>query len=120
MASPRLPCSSGFPDGYKEGVSDPASQGKRWRVQLPNGAAPPFQVFVNGVPQKEGDDFEVEDGALAFTRALAQEGKLGFSRWALMFFNIRGSYAPNDSVDVQYQLAGRTRVATGLEIVPPR
>jgi hypothetical protein len=92
----------------------------RWRVPLPRGAEPPYRVFVNGVPQAEGTDYEVELGALAFSRPLEQEGRLGFWRWALMFFAIAGVYRRHDSVDVQYTVDGRDRVATGLEVRPPK
>jgi hypothetical protein len=91
----------------------------RWRVPLPPGAEPPYRVFVNGVPQEEGRDYELEGRALSFDRPLAKEGRLGFWRWLLMFLSIAGTYRKNDSVDVQYRLHGRERVATGLDIVPP-
>ena len=91
----------------------------RWRVPLPRGAEPPYRVFVNGVPQKEGEDYEVRGRELAFARPLAKEGRLGFWRWTLMFLSIRGFYDRNDSVDVQYTVGGRVRVATGLEILSP-
>ena len=86
-------------------------------MPLPAGAGPPYRVFVNGVPQVEGVDYRVRDGGLLFFRPLAQEGKLGFWRWALMFFSIAGTYRRHDSVDVQYREGGRERVATGLEPV---
>lgn len=97
----------------------------RWLVPLPPAARPPLRVFVNGVPQAHGADYELEpmtDGgsALAFARPLQTEGRLGFWRWALMFFSIAGTYRRHDSVDVQYESAGETRVATGLEIVAPK
>ena len=92
---------------------------ERWRVPLPRGAEPPYRVFVSGVPQEEGRDYEVEGRMLAFTRPLVKEGRLGAWAWTLMFFNIRGSYRRNDSVDVQYTLGGRPQVATGLDIVAP-
>jgi len=91
----------------------------RWLVPLPPGAKPPYRVFVNGVPQAEGEDYRLEGHALAFARPLEKEGKLGAGRWTLMFFNIMGSYGKNDSVDVEYTVAGRPRVATGLDIVAP-
>ena len=91
----------------------------RWRVALPRGAEPPFRVFVNGVPQEEGRDYQVDGSELLFDRPLEKE-RLGFWRWTAMFFALFGTYGKNDSVDVQYQLAGRTTVATGLEIAPPR
>lgn len=94
-------------------------------MPLPTAARPPLRVFVNGVPQAEGVDYELEraaDGrrALAFFRPLQKEGRLGFWRWALMFFSIAGTYRKHDSVDVQYESGGQTRVATGLDIVPPK
>ena len=89
-----------------------------WRVPLPRGAEPPYRVFVNGVPQKEGDDYEVRGHELRFARPLEKE-RLGMGRWTAMFFGLFGSYGKNDSVDVQYRLGDRETVATGLEIVPP-
>ena len=91
----------------------------RWTVPLPPGAEPPYRVFVNGVPQNEGDDYEVVGHTLAFQRELKKEGRLGFWRWTLMFLSIMGTYRRNDSVDVEYSHAGTRRVAVGLEIVAP-
>src|SRR5919204_3872848 len=92
----------------------------RWLVKLPAGAAPPFDVYVNGVPQAEGTDYTVQKGHLVFTRPLAKEGRLGFWRWLLMFFSIAGTYRRNDSVDVQYDVQGQRRVAPGVEIQGPQ
>src|SRR5438093_7757059 len=88
-------------------------------VRLPERAEPPYRVFVNGVEQREGSDYVVEGRLLRFSRNLAKEGKLGFWRWTLMFFGIAGTYRKNDSVDVQYSVNGRPRLATGLDIEPP-
>ena len=92
----------------------------RWRVQLPGNVRPPFEVFVNGVPQQEGVDFELArtGDALLFRRELAQEGRLGFWRWFLGAWGI-GTYRRNDVVDVRYQLDGRTLVAHGLAVESP-
>jgi hypothetical protein len=92
---------------------------KRWRVPLPRGAEPPYRVFVNGVPQREGADYEVAPGELRFFRPLEKE-RLGLGRWTAIFLGLFGSYGKNDSVDVQYRLGGREAVATGLEIIPPK
>ncbi len=89
-----------------------------WRVPLPRGAEPPFRVFVNGVPQSEGSDYEVIEHELHFDRPLEKE-RLGLGRWTAMFFGLFGTYGKNDSVDVQYRLGGSDLVATGLEIHPP-
>jgi hypothetical protein len=89
-----------------------------WAVKLPRGARPPYRVFINGVEQQAGRDYEAREGRLVFYRPLAKEGKLGFWRWTLMFLGIAGTYRKNDSVDVQYTLNGRTQLATGLDIEP--
>ncbi|HEU0024095.1 MAG TPA: hypothetical protein VFQ12_05670 [Thermoleophilaceae bacterium] len=91
---------------------------ERWRVPLPRGAEPPYRVFVNGVPQTEGTDYEVAKHELHFFRPLEKE-RLGMGRWTAMFLGLFGSYGKNDSVDVQFRLGGRETVATGLDIVPP-
>ncbi|CAN5542910.1 hypothetical protein BH24ACT24_BH24ACT24_00410 [soil metagenome] len=85
-------------------------------VELPHGAEPPYRVFVNGVPQVEGQDYRVKGRKLLFEQELVTEGRLGFWRWTLMFFGIAGTYRRHHSVDVQYRLDGREQVATGLEI----
>jgi hypothetical protein len=90
----------------------------RWRVPLPRGAERPFRVFINGVPQQEGRDYEVRGGELLFSKPLEKE-RLGVGRWTAIFLGLWGSYGKNDSVDVQYRIAGRDTVATGLEIIPP-
>ena len=93
--------------------------GPRWTVPLPRGAEPPYRVFVNGVPQQEGVDYTVQGHALVFRKHLEKEGRLGVGRWTAMFLGLFGTYRKNDSVDVQYTVAGRPQLATGLDIVPP-
>jgi hypothetical protein len=88
------------------------------RVELPAGVAPPFEVYVNGVVQREGADFHLRDGALVFARELRQEGRLGFWRWASIFFGVAGTYRQNDVVDVVYAQGGRRAVASGLPVGP--
>jgi hypothetical protein len=88
------------------------------RVRLPRGAEPPYRVFVNGVPQQEGRDYEVVGDELHFAARLEKE-KLGLGRWTAIFFGLFGSYGQNDEVDLQYQLGGRTVHATGLDIEQP-
>jgi hypothetical protein len=89
-----------------------------WRVELPRGAERPFKVFVNGVLQEEGKDFEVDGRELAFDRPLEKE-KLTFWRWTAIFLALFGTYGKNDVVDVQYTVGGRSTVASGLDIKPP-
>ena len=88
----------------------------RSSVPLPKGAERPFDVFVNGVAQREGADYVVERDRLVFTKHLEKEGKLGFWRWLSMALSIAGSYGRNDSVDLHYTVNGRRQVAVGLDI----
>ncbi len=90
---------------------------RRTTVRLPGDVTRPFEVYVNGVPQREGADYRVEAGSLVFERPLAQEGRLGFWRWARILVGVAGTYRQNDSVDVVYDRAGRRVVATGLRMV---
>jgi hypothetical protein len=94
------------------------AQGVKSAVQIPRGAEPPFAVFVNGVEQKPGEDYEVEGDRLVFFKHLEKEGKLGFWRWLSMALSIAGSYGKNDSVDLHYTMGGRRQVAVGLDIEP--
>ena len=75
-----------------------------WRVPLPRGAEPPYYL--------------VAAGELRFSRPLEKE-KIGVGRWTAMFFGLFGSYGKNDTVDLQYRLAGRDVSATDLRIIPP-
>ena len=88
------------------------------RVELPRGAEPPFRVFVNGVPQQQGRDYEVVGSELHFSQPLEKE-RIGLGRWTAMFLGLFGSYGKNDTVDLQYRLAGREMSATDLKILPP-
>jgi hypothetical protein len=90
---------------------------REWRVKLPPGVRPPYEVYVNGVPQELGRDFRVSSGDLLFRRELVRQ-KLGPGAWLLGFWGI-GTYKRNDEIDVRYELNGRPMVAQNLEITPP-
>jgi len=88
-------------------------------VRLPEQVRAPFDVYLNGVPQQEGEDYRVGEGVLHFFRPLAQEGRVGLWRWLIGAFGV-GTYRQNDSVDVRFQRGGETKLAAGLTIeVPP-
>ncbi|MBA3717678.1 MAG: hypothetical protein H0W87_05580 [Actinobacteria bacterium] len=88
-------------------------------VDLPRAVSPPFEVFLNGVPQTQGEDFEVRGPMLVFGKPLAEEGRLGFWRWLSLFLGIAGTYRQNDSVDVVYSRGGQRVVASNLPIREP-
>ena len=89
---------------------------RRTRVRLPAAVTRPFEVYVNGVLQREGQDYVVRDGALVFERQMKEEGRLGLIRWASIALGIAGTYKQNDSVDVIYERDGRRIVAPKLPV----
>lgn len=84
------------------------------KVDLPPQVGESFEVYVNGVPQVEGRDFEIAGRSLLFTRTLAREGRLGFWRWLSLFLGVAGTYRQNDTIDLIYEADGRRVVASGL------
>jgi hypothetical protein len=82
------------------------------RVQLPHGIGDSYEVYVNGVRQEAGRDFDRLGDELVFRRALAQEGHLGPIRWLSMLLGIAGTYRKHENVDVVYEQDGRRTVAT--------
>ncbi len=81
--------------------------------------ADPFEVFVNGVAQHAGVDYDqVRALRSSFAASWQPEGRLGFWRWLSLFFGVAGTYRRNDSVDVVYNAAGR-RTVVSLTPEPP-
>jgi hypothetical protein len=87
---------------------------ERSRIDLPDYLPGEFEVFVGGVRQARGSDYEVEGRAVVFPRPIAQEGRLGFWRWLWMWLGVVGSYRKHETVDLVYELGGRRQVETGL------
>jgi hypothetical protein len=85
---------------------------ERSRVELPAGVGDRYEVYVNGVPQEPGRDFDRIGDTLVFRRTLAREGQLGPLRWLLMLLGIAGTYRKHESVDVVYETDGRRAVAS--------
>ena len=82
------------------------------RVQLPAGAGDSYEVYVNGVRQEPGRDFDRIGDELVFRRALAQEGRLGPIRWLSMLLGVAGTYRKHETVDLVYDDGGRRTVAS--------
>jgi hypothetical protein len=81
-------------------------------VELPAHVGESFDVFVNGIPQAEGVDYDRVGRMLVFRRELAEEGRLGFWRWLSLFLGVAGTYRKNDLVDVVFTQDGRRTVVT--------
>ena len=85
-------------------------------VQLPAEVRTPFDVFLNGVRQAPGADYQVVDGWLLFDAELKKD-KISGWRWALGAWGV-GTYRQDDSVDIRWNRAdGSPVVAERLEIV---
>lgn len=89
----------------------------RWRVKLPPGVRPPFEVYVNGIRQELGRDYQISRGDLVFTRELVRQ-RLSVWAWFLGAWGI-GTYKRNDEIDVRYELDGRPMVAHALDVIGP-
>jgi len=88
---------------------------ERSRVDLPPYIPDQFEVYVAGVHQARGVDYEQIGRSLYFPRPIAQEGRIGFWRWLSMWLVIAGAYRKHENVDIVYEVNGRRAVATGLE-----
>lgn len=87
----------------------------RSRVELPREVKGAYEVYLNGVRQQRGVDYEVREDALVFEGELRKD-KISGWRWLLGAWGV-GTYRQNDSVDIRYEAAdGSPRVAEGLEI----
>ena len=92
-----------------------------WSVPLPAGAEPPYEVYVNGQPQREGVDYTIEGRWVRFTAPLKPKVELGLGRRIMLGIGI-GVYGDlrADAVDVSYRAGGTTHLASGLPIIPPQ
>jgi hypothetical protein len=87
------------------------------RVRLPAGAEAPFAVFVNGIEQTEGEDYDIRSGEIVFSRPIVKE-RVGAGRWLAMYLGIFGTYRKNETVDLQFTREGRTELRSDLAVEP--
>jgi hypothetical protein len=84
-------------------------------VKLPAEVREPYEVFVNGVPQREGVDFQAKGRTLMFERELRKD-HISKRRWLLGAWGV-GTYKQDDSIDVRYEAPdGSPRLAEALDI----
>ncbi len=87
------------------------------RVKLPGGAEAPYVVFINGVEQSEGEDYEVRAGEIVFTRQIVKE-KVGTGRWLAMYLGLFGTYRKDETIDLQFQRGDKTELLSDLPVEP--
>jgi hypothetical protein len=83
-------------------------------IDLPAAVTGPFEVYLNGILQQPGVDYQVDDRTLVFPRMLVSEVKMSKLDWVKVTIGI-GNYAKHDTVDIAYRHDGRNLVATGLQ-----
>jgi hypothetical protein len=87
------------------------------RVRLPRGAEPPIRVYLNGIEQAEGVDYELRAGGIEFARPIVKE-TVTPGRWAAMYLGLFGTYRKNETVDVEYTLGGAVKLASDVDVMP--
>ncbi|HET7445256.1 MAG TPA: hypothetical protein VFJ57_11405 [Solirubrobacterales bacterium] len=87
------------------------------RVKLPARAEAPFTVYINGIEQSEGADYDLEGGEIVFTRPIVKE-KIGTSRWLAMYLGLWGTYRKNETIDLEFQRDGKVQLVSDLPVVP--
>ena len=86
------------------------------RVRLPRGAKPPVRVYVNGIEQREGVDYQLRGGEVVFVRPIIKE-RVGAGRWMAMYLGLFGTYRKHETVDVEYRLGSETKLASDVELI---
>ena len=92
-----------------------------WSVPLPEGAEPPYEVYVNGERRVEGRDFTAEGRWLRFTTPLRRRPPLGVGRRIMLMIGI-GVYGDlkGDTIDLRFMRDGRSELASDLPVIPPQ
>ncbi|HEY5816634.1 MAG TPA: hypothetical protein VIS95_09915 [Solirubrobacterales bacterium] len=85
------------------------------RLKLPAGAEAPYAVFVNGVEQGEGVDYDLRAGEIVFRREIVKE-RVGTGRWLAMYLGLFGTYRKNETIDLQFQRNGKTELLSDLPV----
>lgn len=85
------------------------------RVKLPAGAEAPYTVFINGIEQREDDDYRVSAGEIVFTRQIIKE-KVGTGRWLAMYLGLFGTYRKNETIDLQFSRNGKVELISDLPV----
>jgi hypothetical protein len=87
------------------------------RVRLPRGAEPPIRVYVNGVEQARGKDYDIRGGEIVFKRSIVKEGKVGGARWAAMYLGLFGTYRKHETIDIEYRLGGEVKLVSDAKVL---
>jgi hypothetical protein len=87
------------------------------RVRIPNGAEEPLSVFINGVEQREGTDYEIDGNEVRFVKPIIKE-EIGTGRWLAMYLGLFGTYRKDEKVDLQYKRKGKVELRSDVPVIP--
>jgi hypothetical protein len=87
------------------------------RVRIPNGAEPPLTVFINGVEQREGTDYEIEGREIRFAAPIVKE-EINTGRWLAMYLGLFGTYRKDEKVDLQFSKGGKVELRSDVPVIP--
>lgn len=102
--------------------SDESATRPVWSVAIPDGAVPPFDVFVNGILRTPGVDYAVDGRWLRFHDRLIPKIRMGLGRRIMLLAGI-GVYGDlkADQIDLHYTGPGGThQAADHLTVIPPQ
>jgi hypothetical protein len=87
------------------------------RVRIPNGAQPPLTVFINGVEQRQGVDYEVDGNEVRFVAPVVKE-EINTGRWLAMYLGFFGTYRKDEKVDLQFTKDGKIELRSDVPLIP--
>ncbi len=88
------------------------------RVRIPNAAQPPLTVFINGVEQREGVDYEIDGREIRFVAPIVKE-QIGTGRWLAMYLGLFGTYRKDEKVDLQFaNKEGKVELRSEVPVIP--
>lgn len=90
------------------------------RVAVPAGAREPITVYVNGVEQKRGEDYDIADGQIVFREPIYKENlrELNWFRKLGLGLGLFGWYERNESVDIQFQTSAGIKLFSDVPVLP--
>lgn len=104
------------PSGRGHAASERGGNPLGRRARLPRGAEEPIRVFINGVVQERGGDYEISGGEIVFEQPIWKEAKP--SRLRFLGLMLAGRYHKHEIVDVEYTVDGKTELISDVEIQP--
>jgi hypothetical protein len=89
------------------------------RVALPAGAQEPIRVYVNGVEQVRGEDYDVRGREIVFTEPIYKEQlkRLSPLRKLGLGLGLFGWYERNEVVDIEYRSGGATKLRSNAPVI---